>query len=258
MRNYVQKTESIDNLDDMSNSNEVEDLAYSSRQTLNKVVATLTPYLFGGAGFTLNKVRDKVNEIMHPNQIHNYQVKSFLILKLGEGIKICPSTLKNESLMFLSANLSADDIAQKVQSIDVIKDTAHLLCKKLKVLYFWSRKKVLYAFDLQDTWTNGKIKENSETLLASLFNRTAINVDDLNKKENYKDDMILDFDDDSDNTDDKETKTLSFRTVTKIICTYSIYQMMVNTVTYGKTKNPLHLMSQSQHYYIINQNRYFH
>ena len=136
MRNYVQKTESIDNLDNMSNSNEVEDLAYSSRQTL-------TPYLFSGTGFTLNKVRDKVNEIMHPNQIHNYQVKSFLILKLGEGIKFCPSTLKNESLMFLSANLSADDIAQKVKSIDVIKDTAHILCKKLKVLYFWSRKKAL-------------------------------------------------------------------------------------------------------------------
>lgn len=80
----------------------------------------------------------------------------------------------------------------------------------------------------------------------------------MNKKENYKDDMILDFDDDSDNTDDKETKTLSFRTIAKSICTYSIYQIIVNTVTDGKTKNPLHLMSQPQHYYIINQNRYFH
>ena len=66
----------------MSNRNEVEDLAHSSLQALDKVVASLKPSFLSGTGFTLSELRDKINEIMHPNQIHNYQVKSFLIQKL--------------------------------------------------------------------------------------------------------------------------------------------------------------------------------
>ena len=100
MRNYIRKPEIIDNLDNASNSNEVEDLAHSSRQVLDKVVASLIPALLSGIGSSLSEVRDKVNEIMHPNQIDNYQVKSFLIHKLSEGIKLYPSTRINESLIF--------------------------------------------------------------------------------------------------------------------------------------------------------------
>ena len=132
MRNYIRKTESVNNLDNMSNINEVEDLAHSSRQALDKVVASLTPALLSGASFTLGKVRNKINEIIHPNQIHNYQVKLFLIQKLGEGIKFCPSTRKNQYLNLFSADLSADDVARKVRLIDVIKDAAHILRKDIK------------------------------------------------------------------------------------------------------------------------------
>ena len=124
----------------MSNSNEIEDLAHSSRQVLNKVVESLTPALLSGIGFTFSEVRDKVNEIMFPNQILNYQVKSFLMQKLGEGIKFCPSTRKNE-LMFFSADLSLDVIAQKVRSIDVIKDAALILRKEIKSRTFGLEKK---------------------------------------------------------------------------------------------------------------------
>ena len=114
------------------------------------------------------------------------------------------------------ANLSADDIARKVQSIDAIKDGAHILCKKIKSCTFGLEKKHCDAFDLQDAWANVKIKENAETFFAALFslNRIAIDVDDSNKKEIYLDDMILDSDDVSDNTDDEATKPLSCRTMT--------------------------------------------
>ena len=52
----------------MRNNSEVEDLAHRSRQGLDKVVASLTLALLSGTGFILDEVRDKVNEIMHPNQ----------------------------------------------------------------------------------------------------------------------------------------------------------------------------------------------
>ena len=52
----------------MRNNNEVEHLAHRSHQGLDKVVASLTLALLSGTGFILNEVRDKVNEIMHPNQ----------------------------------------------------------------------------------------------------------------------------------------------------------------------------------------------
>ena len=139
MRNYVRKTESFDNPDNMSNSSEIEDLAHSSRQVLNKVVESLTPALLSGTGFTLSEVRDKVNEIMLPNYILNYQVKSFLMQKLGEGINFCPSTRKNE--LFFSADLSLDVIAQKVRSTDVIKDAALILRKEIKSRTFGLEKK---------------------------------------------------------------------------------------------------------------------
>ena len=76
MTNYVRKSESVNNSDSISNSNEVEDFAHNSHQELDKFVASL---IFTLLGFTLSEVKDKVNKIMHPNQIHNYQVKSFLI-----------------------------------------------------------------------------------------------------------------------------------------------------------------------------------
>ena len=66
MRNYVQKSESIDD-SDMSNSNDIEDLAYSSCQALDKVATSPTSALLSGTGFILREVRDKVHEIMHPN-----------------------------------------------------------------------------------------------------------------------------------------------------------------------------------------------
>ena len=69
MRNYVGKTESIDDSDNMSNSNEVEDLTQSSHQAVDKAVASLTSALLNGIGFTLSEVLDKVNKIMHSNQI---------------------------------------------------------------------------------------------------------------------------------------------------------------------------------------------
>ena len=55
------KAESVINSDIMSNRNEVEDLAHSIRQALDKVVASLTPALLNGTGFTLSEVRDQAN-----------------------------------------------------------------------------------------------------------------------------------------------------------------------------------------------------
>ena len=115
-----------------------------------------------------------------------------------------------------------------------------------QVLYFWSQKKKHFdVFDLQDEWTNEKIKENVETFLAALFylNRLAVDVGNLNKKEIYLDEMILDPDDDFDDTDDKAPETPLCRIITKSICAYSIYQKMVYTVTDGKIKTPLHVMT---------------
>ena len=132
------------------------------------------------------------------------------------------------------------------------------------------QKKHCDAFDLQDAWTNGKIKGTIETFLAALFNfnRISIDVDDSNKKEIYLDDMILDSDDDSDDTDDEATETPSCRITTKSIRAYSIYQKMVYTLTDAKIKTLfiacndrsicLFQMSQSQHQYNIEQNRCFH
>ena len=77
---------------------------------------------------------------MHPNQIHNKYINT----KLEEGIRFCPSTRKNESLMFFSADLSVDNIAQKVRSIDVMKDVAHILRKEIKFVLLVSKSIVMH------------------------------------------------------------------------------------------------------------------
>ena len=53
----------------MSNSNEVEYLAHSSREALS---VSLTPVLLSRTSFTISEVRHKVNEIVHPNKTHKY------------------------------------------------------------------------------------------------------------------------------------------------------------------------------------------
>ena len=85
--------------------------------------------------------------------------------------------------MFFSAALSAEDIAMKVRSIDVIKDAARILLEEVKSTTFGLENKHCDAFDLRDAWTNGKIKENAETFLATLLNlnRIAIDNEHLNK-----------------------------------------------------------------------------
>ena len=101
MRNYVRETKTADNPEHISDDgDEIEDFPRSNREALENVVAPLTPALLSGTGFTLSEVRDRVNEFVHPNQIYNYQVKFLLIEKLSNGIKFCPSTRKNEPLMF--------------------------------------------------------------------------------------------------------------------------------------------------------------
>ena len=86
--------------------------------------------------------------------------------------------------MSFSADLSADDIAWKEQPIDAIKDAVHILRKEIESCTFGLKKKHCDAFDLKDAWTNGRIKENSETFLAVLCNLStiAIDVDSLNEK----------------------------------------------------------------------------
>ena len=119
-----------------------------------------------------------------------------------------------------------------------------MLREEIKSCTFGLEKKHCDAFDLQDAWTNGKIKENAK-LLAALFNlnRIAMNVDGSNKKQIYLNDMIFDSDDDSDDADDEATETPSCRTITKSIRAYYIYQMMVYTITDGKIKTPLHVIT---------------
>ena len=77
MGNYVQKTERIDNSNDRSNSNEVKDLTHRSLEALDKIVASLASALHSGSGFKLSEVRDKVNEIVHPNQTYTARKTTF-------------------------------------------------------------------------------------------------------------------------------------------------------------------------------------
>ena len=82
--NYVQKTERIDNSNERSNSNEVKDLAHRSTEALDKIVASLASALDSGSGFKLSEVRDKVNEIVHPNQMHTARKTIFSFSKCSE------------------------------------------------------------------------------------------------------------------------------------------------------------------------------
>ena len=65
----------------------------------------------------------------------------------------------------------------------------------------------------------------------------------IRTKRKYLDDLILDSDEDYDDTVDEATKTPSCRTITKNIRAYSAYSVRAYTVTDGKIKTPLHVMA---------------
>ena len=56
--------------------------------------------------------------------------------------------------MFFSADLSADDIAQKIWSIDFIKSAGYISGKEMKSCTFGLEKKHCYAFDLQKAYAH--------------------------------------------------------------------------------------------------------
>ena len=61
--------------------------------------------------------------------------------------------------------------------------------------------------------------------------------------------MILDSDDNSDETEDEATEAPLCRTITKSIRADSICHMMVYTVNDGKSKTPLHVKPDQSVYF---------
>ena len=84
----------------------------------------------------MSDVRDAVNEEIYPLEIHNFQVKEYLIEHYGDRVKFSPSSKKNEALLFFSSNLSTEEISKKVRPIDIMKEATQTLRESLLKVTF--------------------------------------------------------------------------------------------------------------------------
>lgn len=64
-------------------------------QTANEIVE---PLLSDGFGFTLSAIRELMTNIDETMDIHNNEVKNFIVKTYNDRIRFCPSKIKNLSL----------------------------------------------------------------------------------------------------------------------------------------------------------------
>ena len=165
----------------------------------------------------------------------------FLVINLEplniKGMPLNSLLQRGGTNLFVSATLSAGDIAAKVRSIDIIRESALILRDELKSTSFGTKNKYCNAYDLKDFWCKGKTKDNTEDFLVILLNLKRIAIDDddnSNSKGADIENLILDSDDGS---EDESYENESCK-VTKNIHAYSQFQIMVYT--------PLHVMTGTQ------------
>ena len=110
--------------------------------------------------FALSVVRDKVKEIVHPNQIHNY--KSFLIKKAGWRYPILSiNTEKWIFDVFFQSIYQRMILPEKYYQQTSSKKLHIYYMRKSRLVLLVSKKSIVMQLIYKtDTWTNGKMQKH--------------------------------------------------------------------------------------------------
>ena len=150
-----------------------KDNSYISRKKIisDELLSTINPSLQIGHGYSLSDIRDKANEMLSEtlDSFTNREIKFLLINHYKDNVKFTNPYEANKSMMVFLGNLSIEEIADKIRSIDIIKEAASKIINSLLDSNFNLGDRFSDVNDLQNSWKNMTVPEPLMNFLSVLF-----------------------------------------------------------------------------------------
>ena len=121
-----------------------------------------------GTAVSLSKIRDTLNDESNMNIITS-EVKIVLTEHFPEKIQFCPSERANEPLFVFSSSICANDVVERLLSLDATKNIAEKLRKSFLEIDFELNDKFCDGEDLLGSWDNLPLTDEILTFLGTLF-----------------------------------------------------------------------------------------
>ena len=121
-----------------------------------------------GTAISLSEIKDTINDGSNMNII-NSKVKIVLTEHFAEKIQFCPSERANEPLFVFSSLICANDVVERLHSLDTTKNVAEKLRKSFLAKDFELNDKFCDGEDLLGSWDNLSLTDEILTFLGTLF-----------------------------------------------------------------------------------------
>ena len=121
-----------------------------------------------GTAISLSEIRDTINDESNMNII-NPEVKIVLTEHFAEKIQFCPSERANEPLFVFSSLICANDVVERLHSLDTTKNVAEKFRKSFLEKDFELNDKFCDGEDLLGSCDNLSLTDEILTFLGILF-----------------------------------------------------------------------------------------
>ena len=116
------------------------------------IIGDIETRLSNDEGVELSYVRNCLNEKMNSDTITNKEVKLLLISHFGDNIKFTLPKQKNRSMLFFSADVTQESLAEKIRAADPIQGCAKVIRQSLIAVDFDLQDRFCDANDLKRAW----------------------------------------------------------------------------------------------------------
>ena len=214
----------------------------NKRQLLSNEIFHIDRILKEGNGIAISDIRDLINENNEIETMSNKEVELYLTEHYGERIQFSKSSIKNQSTLVFSSELSVQNIIEKVRSTNVIKEAASSLRNVIMKQSFHIDDKYCDADELSESWQKTLFPDEVMTFFSSFFNIKKSVLSRCLTTENFDPDIET-RDPDWAEVDEYLTSLNKRSEKLKSIKLMSLYQMMYFILHNGKKDTPLHIMT---------------
>ena len=118
------------------------------------IIGDIETRLSNGEGVELSYVRNCLNESLNSDTITNKEVKLLLISHFSDDIKFTLPKQKNRSMLFFSAHVTKECLAEAIRAGDPIQECAKIIRQSLLAVDFDLQDRFCDANDLRRAWNS--------------------------------------------------------------------------------------------------------
>lgn len=214
--------------------NQSGDPVSSKKQAWLEVVREIEMRLSDGEGLELSYVRKLMNEKISSSSITNQEVKVLLSHHFGEKIRFSTPKQVNKSLLFFSADVTQESLAETIRCTDPVRECAEVLRQSLMSVNFDLTDRFCDANDLKEAWNATVIPEPLLRFFGHLlnFDTQSFQACKINMDKNQESEL-----------EDEGTIDGPTASPTKVRQIQSLFQIMYYVLHGGRKRTPLHIMN---------------